>query len=116
MAVGFSFALSGEADGDAAESGEWQIQCHAHTAHTPVQHHALAMKVDDAQMLVGGRVSDCETHGQGERVEPRCAARPGSEPAGFHLTPRKLKLPAGCGRPVVARMPDRGRNRLNNAG
>ena len=52
-----------------------------------VQHYALAMKINDAQMLVGGRVSDCETHGQGERVEPRRAARPGSEPAGFHLTP-----------------------------
>jgi hypothetical protein len=83
----------GEADGDAAERGERQIQCHAHTADTPVQHYALAMKINDTQMLVSGRVSDCETHGQGERVEPRRAARPGSEPAGFHLTPSKTEAP-----------------------
>ena len=78
----------GEADGDAAEGGERQIQCHAHAADTPVQHYVLAMKVDDAQMFVGGRVSDCETHGQGERVEPRRTGRPGSEPAGQNARSR----------------------------
>ena len=118
----------GEADGDAAERGERQIQRHAHAAHRAAHHDALAMQIDDAQALVGRFVRGFETHGQGERVEPQwgphraCAmgypgaARPGSDPAGFHLTPRITRLPPGCCRPVAARMPERGRNQLKNPG
>jgi len=72
--------LGGDADGDAAS--ERQTERHAHAAQNG-QHDALAVKIDDAQMLVGGCIRGFETHGQRERVEPRHAARPGSEPAGF---------------------------------
>ena len=44
------------------------------------------------------------------------AARPGSDPAGFHLTPRKLGLPPGCCRPVAATVPECRRNQLNIPG
>ena len=52
------------------------------------KHHALAVQIDDAQALVGRLVGGSKTHGQRERVEPLHAARPGSDPAGFHSTPR----------------------------
>jgi len=95
----------GKADGDAAEGGERQIERHAHTAHRAVQDNALAMQIDDTPMFVGFRIRGFETHWQGERVEPRCAARPGSEPAGFHFDASKLKLPAGCCRPLSRECP-----------
>jgi hypothetical protein len=59
------------------------------------------MEIDDAPVLVGRVIGGFETHGQRERVEPQRAARPGSDPAGFHLTPRKL----GSRRAVAARFP-----------
>jgi hypothetical protein len=59
------------------------------------------MKIDDAPVRVGRVVGGFETHGQREWVEPQRAARPGSDPAGFHLTPRKL----GSRRAVAARLP-----------
>ena len=92
---------SGQADGNAAEGGDRQIQRHAHAADAATHHDALAMQIDDAPALVGRFIGGFETHGQRERVEPQCAARPGSDPAGFHLTPRKL----GSHRAVAARLP-----------
>ncbi len=103
-------------DGDAAECRDRQIQRHAHAAHRAAQHHALAMQVDDAQALVGRFVGGGKAHGQGEGVEPHggahrvcamglsptLAARPGSEPAGFHSTPRKTRHSR---RAVAARLP-----------
>jgi hypothetical protein len=54
---GWILACSGgEAVGDAAKSGKRQIERHAHSAHGAVQYHALAMQIDDAQMLVGLRI------------------------------------------------------------
>ena len=89
-----------QADRDAAKGGDRHVQRHAHAAHRTAQHHAFAVQIDDAQTFVGGLVGGFETHGQREGVEPQRAARPGSDPADFHLTPRKLSspglLPPGC--------------------
>src|SRR5580704_11011299 len=58
------------------------------------------MQIDHPQPRVGGFISRGKAYGQGERVEPRTAARPGSMPAGFHLTPRNSNSP----RAVAARL------------
>jgi hypothetical protein len=93
--------LSHEANSDAAEGSDRQIKRHAHAADGTAHDDTLAMKIDDAPVLVGRVVGGFETHGQREWVEPQRAARPGSDPAGFHLTPRKL----GSRRAVAARFP-----------
>ena len=111
-----SAGFANEPDGDAAKGRDRHIQRHAHAAHRPPQHHALAVQIDNAPALIGRFVGGFKTHGQGEGVEPRAAARPGSEPAGFHLTPRNFRLPPGCCRPVAPNLPQRRRNRLKNPG
>ena len=116
MAVGDFGGFAGEPDGDAAEGRERQIERHAHAAHGPPQHHPLAEEIDDAPAPVGRFVGGFETHGQGEGVEPHAAARPGSEPADFHLTPRKLSAPAGLFRPVAPNLPQRHRDTLKIPG
>ena len=82
----------------------------------PPQHHPLAKEIDNAPAPVGRFVGGFETHGQGEGVEPHAAARPGSEPADFHLTPRKLSAPAGLFRPVAPNLPQRHRDTLKIPG
>ena len=90
-----------EADGDATERGDRQIQRHAHAADRTANDDTLTVKIDDAPALAGRFIGRFETHRQREGVEPRSAARPGSDPADFHLTPRKL----GSRRAVAARLP-----------
>ena len=90
-----------QTDRDAAEGGNRHVQRHADAAYGPPQHHALAVQVDDAEAFVGRVIGGLETHRQREGVEPQHAARPGSDPADFHLTPRKTSapprlLPPGC--------------------
>ena len=116
MAVGGLVDRAGEADGNTAECCDRQIQRHAHAADATAYNDALTMQIDDAPALIGRFICGFKTHGQREGVEPQRAARPGSEPAGFHLTPRKTRLPPGCCRPVAATMPARSRNRLKNPG
>ena len=52
------------------------------------------MKFDVAHPLVRHGIVGREADGQCERVEPRCAARPGGVPAELGLTPQNT-LPAG---------------------
>ena len=116
MALGVSSALPVRRMATPRNAATGKFKRHAHAAHGAAQHHTLAMQVDDAQLLVGRLVGGLETHRQREGVEPQRAARPGSNPAGFHLTPRKL----GSRRAVAARLPrecqSAGRNRLKNPG
>ncbi len=92
-----------EADGNAAERDDGQIQRHAHAAHRATHDDALAMQIDDTPASISRLVGGFETHGQREGVEPRWAAPPGGDPAGFHFDAPKGRLPPGCCRPVVAR-------------
>ena len=82
---------AGKPDGDAAEGGHRHVQRHAHAAHRAPQHHAFAVQIDDAAAPVGRSIGGLEAHGQKERVEPQCAARPAASLPGFHLTPRKFR-------------------------
>ena len=102
IAVGGSSVFRVQPDGDAAESRDRQIQRHAHAADRAAHHDAFAMKIDDAPALVGRFIGGLEAHGQERkgRAADR-AARPGSDPAGFHLTPRKTR----SRRAVAARLP-----------
>jgi hypothetical protein len=54
----------GQPDRDAAIGGDRQVDGHPHAAHRAPQHHALAVQIDDAQMLVGRLVGGRETHRQ----------------------------------------------------
>jgi hypothetical protein len=103
-------------DDDTAESRDRQIKRHAHAANAAADHDAFAVKIHNPPALVGRFIGGLKAHRQRERVEPRCAARPGSDPAGFHLTPRKTRPLPGCCRPVAATMPDGRRNPLKIPG
>ncbi len=46
----------------------------------------------------------------------RCGSDSGSEPAGFHSTPRNSELPPGCCRPVAETLPEYRRNVLKDPG
>ena len=84
-----------EPQGDAQERRHRHVDRHADAANGAVQHHALAGQFDMAHALVGAGIGRGEMQGQGERVEPRHAARPDGEgPAERCLTPQD-RLPAG---------------------
>ena len=100
IAVGGAFALPIRRMATPRNAATGKFKRHAHAAHGAAHHDALAMQIDDAPAFVGRLVGGFETHGQGEGVEPRTAARPGSDPAGFHLTPRNSSSP----RTVAARL------------
>ena len=57
------FGFTEETDRDAAKRRDRHVECHADAAHRAAQHHALAMQVDDAPLMVGRRVGRLETHG-----------------------------------------------------
>ena len=99
--AGGSSSLCGQPDGDAAESGDRQIQRHAHAAHAPADHDAFAMKIHDAPVLVGRRIGGLKRTGKEKGSSRDVRLDPAGDPAGFHLTPRKL----GPRRAVAARLP-----------
>jgi hypothetical protein len=93
-------------DGDTAESRDRQIERHAHAADAAANHDAFPEQIDYSPAFIGRFIGRFKTHRQREGVEPHRAARPGSCPAGFHLTPRKTRPLPGCCRPVAATLPE----------
>jgi hypothetical protein len=86
---------------DTEEIADANVDRHPHAAHGTVQHDAFAVKFDSAHAAVCADVLRIEADGQGKRVEPQSAARPGGiDPACCCLTPHGFYLPAGIMFPV----------------
>jgi hypothetical protein len=65
------------ANGYAFEIADAKLDGHLHAANGTVQHDAFAMKFDSPNAAIRTGVVRVEADGQGKRVEPQCAARPG---------------------------------------
>ncbi len=86
---------------DTEEIADANVDRHPHAVHGTVQHDAFAVKFDSPHAAVCAGVLRIEADGQGKRVEPQCAARPGGiDPACCCLTPHGFYLPAGIMFPV----------------
>ena len=86
---------------DAEKIADADVDRHPHAVHGTAQHDAFAVKFDLTHAAVGAGIVRIEADGQGKRVEPQCAARPGGiDPACCCLTPHGFYLPAGIMFPV----------------
>ncbi len=94
------------------------VDRHLHAGNGTAQDHAFAVKFDVPYATVRAGVVRVEADGQGKRVEPQCAARPGgSDPAYCCLTPHGFYLPARIMFPVDGwSMPEPTSFRLKKAG
>ena len=64
------------------------IDRHLHAVQRTTQDDTFAMKLDLPHAAIGAGIVRVEAKGQGKRVEPQCAARPGGiDPACCCLTP-----------------------------
>ena len=61
----------------AEEIADADFDRHLHAVQGTAQHDAFAMKFDVPDTAVGTDIVRVEADGQGKRVEPQCAARPG---------------------------------------
>ena len=96
-------ASSSAAQRDAEKIADANVDRHLHAVDGTAQHDAFAMKFDLPHAAVGAGIVRIEADGQGKRVEPQCAARPGGiDPACCCLTPHGFSLPAGIMFPVDA--------------
>ena len=79
---------------NAEEIAHAQIDRHAHALHGAAQHNAFAVKLDLPHAAIRARIVRMEADGQGKRVEPQAAARPGGiAPARCCLTPHGFVSP-----------------------
>ena len=86
---------------DAEKIADADVDRHLHAAHGTAQHDAFAVEFDVPHAAVGAGIMRFEADGQGKRVEPQGAARPGGiDPACCCLTPHGFYLPAGIMFPV----------------
>ena len=70
------------------EIADANIDGHPHALDGTAQHDAFAVKFDLPYAAIGTDIVRMEADGQGKRVEPLCAARPGGiDPACCCLTP-----------------------------
>ena len=79
---------------DAKKIADADVDGHPHAVQRTPQHDAFAMKFDLPHAAVGTGIVRVEADGQGKRVEPQCAARPGGiDPACCCLTPHGFLSP-----------------------
>ena len=89
MAPSKSFFRRNDADGDTEKIADVGRDPHRNAAHGALHDDTVAADFDDALALIRAGVAGPVADGQGKRVEPRMAARPGRH-AGTHI--RRLKL------------------------
>ena len=98
---------------DAEKIADADVDRHLHAVDGTAQHDAFAVKFDLPHAAVGAGVVRIEADGQGKRVEPQCAARPGGIESRLLLfDASRLCLPAGIMFPVDARDRSRARSEI----
>src|SRR5665811_571788 len=106
------------AQGDAEKIAHANVDRHLHAVDGTTQHDAFAMNFYVPHAAVGAGVVRVEADGQGKRVEPQCAARPGGiDPACCCLTPNGFISPAGlCSRSMCETVAEPRPKSLKKAG
>ena len=93
---------------DAEKIADADIDRHLHAGNGTAQDDAFAVKFDVPHAAIRAGVVRVEADGQGKRVEPQCAARPGGiDPAYCCLTPHGFISPPGLSpRSLAESMPE----------